>query len=133
SADSVGALRRPTRWPSRPALWSAATAVAALKAPTLSAHSESLPDGRVDQRLLLLFVPVMRPGRRRGADRTPRIAQLLVRAEHRAEALVEERPGAHVARLLLHPHHLRRIRVRRHGRGEQLLREGVVLLEAEDG
>src|SRR5207253_8014270 len=87
-------------------------------APTMTTRVESCSitalsaDGHLGQRVLLFLVSVMRAGGRRGGDRTSDIPQLLIRAGESFQAFAEERPRAHVARLVLYPQHLRRAAVR---------------------
>jgi hypothetical protein len=101
-------------------------------APVSAKDGSHLGEGFVDQHLLLELVARLAP--RRGAralgPRDDPEGEALV--EVVAEARLEEVPGSHVVRLLLHPHEVgaRRVCV------EDLAESGaerVVLLEPDDG
>ena len=74
----------------------------------------------------------MRSRRRCGGDRTPDVAETLPRPQQRDESLVQERPRAHVARLFLDPHDLRRVRIPLQRVGDHRLRERIELLDPDD-
>ena len=76
------------------------------------------------ERLLLIVVSVMRSGRRRGRFRAADVLEGLAVAQDRRQPLVDERPGAHVARLFLHPEDRGGVREAGQGIDKQLLGKG---------
>src|SRR5258708_3852635 len=79
----------------------------------------------LQERLLLLLVAVMRAGRGSGGDGASDVSQCLMASDQLLEAIVEERPGAHVARLVLHPDDLLRTRIAFQRFDDHRAREGV--------
>src|SRR4029079_10104294 len=85
----------------------------------------------VNELLLLDFVPRVQAGGGRGGFLAAGIHRTL--ATDLLDAAVHERPGAHVARLLLAPDYALDIGLARDLRRQRLGRERIQLLDPDDG